>query len=455
MTLAVRFRGLAGDWKGIDMATKRRVTGKLHLLTARGVLAAGAGDHSDGGGLFLRVNGPSVNWVLRYTAPSGRRREAGLGVVHRSSLALAGDSLIAARDAAREARDLLRVGVDPLAAREQKRVAERVAIEARKAERAKDYWTLARASRDYHQRVIEPTRTPKHSAQWISSLENHVPAGVWNAPISSITAPLLLTALTQIGHHERARNVKGVMPLETIRRIRQRLDAVFEDCVFYERCAANPAAAIRRKMTEELPAKDSGKFAALPYKEAPAVIQRLRGMPGTSARCLEFAVLTASRTSEALGARWAELDLQAGTWLVDATRMKAKEDHLVHLSPRAVEIIRGQLGQHTELVFPSAWKEDSALSNMSMLVLLKRMRLKERTTVHGLCRATFSTWANETAAARPDVIEACLAHEEGNRVRASYNRASFNADRKLLLLAWSGYLARPPAQVLPFAAAFA
>lgn len=93
------------------------------------------------------------------------------------------------------------------------------------------------------------------------------------------------------------------------------------------------------------------------------------------------------------------------------------------------------------------------MSNMAMLKVLDRLGVRDQTTVHGLCRATFSTWANETGTARPDVIEAALAHEEGNRVRAAYNRANFTQERRALLGAWSAYLARPAAQVIEFKAA--
>jgi integrase len=434
---------------------KDRAAGALHLLTAREVMAAGEGYHADGGGLYLLRRNTSTTWVYRYTAPTGRRREMGLGTALVDTPKTAGASLTTARELAHAARDLLRKGLDPVDERDRQRGDARQVEAARKAEKARQRLTLARAARDYHERVIEPTRTTRHAAQWISSLENHVPAELWQAPVATITAPQLLTALSKIGHHERARNVKGAKPLETISRIRQRLDAVFEDCQFHGHCTANPAAAVRRKMTTEIMAgKVTGKLAALPYREAPAVLQRLRAMPGTAARCLEFAVLTASRTSEALGARWSELDLQAGTFLIPAARMKAKEDHLVHLSPRAVEIIKGQIGQDSALVFPSPAKgyEDKPMSNMAMLVLLKRMGLQDRTTVHGLCRATFSTWANETGAARPDVIEACLAHDEANKVRAAYNRAQFNDERAALLVAWSEFLARPAAPVLALVA---
>jgi len=448
-------RGLAGDWKGTEMATKRLMAAKLHLLTARQVQAAGDGDHGDGGGLFLRVNGPSVNWVLRYTAPSGKRREMGLGVVHRGSTAQAGDSLIGAREVAQKARDLLRQDIDPLVAREQQREAERLAADDRKAARARDHWTLARCARDYHQRVIEPTRTPKHAAQWISSLENHIPASVWNSPVADITAPQLLAALEQVKPHERARNLKGGTVPETLRRIRQRLESVFEDAQFHERCTGNPAAAVRRKMREQLPSRARGQLKALPYREAPALKARLRAAEGTAARCLEFAVLSAARTSEVLLAEWDEFDLDAGTWVVPAARMKAKEEHIVHVSPRALAIIKAQAGQDARFVFPTTMpgRKGKPMSNMAMLAVLDRLNVRDKTTVHGLCRATFSTWANETGAARPDVIEASLAHEEGNRVRAAYNRAQFATERRALLQAWADFLARPAVAIVDLRAA--
>lgn len=146
----------------------------------------------------------------------------------------------------------------------------------------------------------------------------------------------MLAVLAQVRSHERARNLNGDRLPETLRRIRQRLDSVFEDAIFHGRCNANPAAAIRRKMRETMPPKKAGKFAALPYREASALMQRLREAEGTAARCLEFAVLTAARTSEALLAEWREFDLDAAVWVVPAERMKAGEPHTVHLSPRSI-----------------------------------------------------------------------------------------------------------------------
>src|SRR5262245_35822821 len=118
--------------------------------------------------------------------------------------------------------------------------------------------------------------------------------------------------------------------------------------------------------------------------------------------------------------------------------MKSSEDHIVYLSPRAMAILAEQRRLARPFVFPAL--DRRPLSNMAMLMVLRRLGIASATTVHGLCRSTFSTWANEKGAARPDVIEACLAHQERDRVRAAYNRAEFANERRELLVAWANYL---------------
>ena len=423
---------------GTSMARKRIVS-NLHQLTVREILAAAEGDLSDGGGLILRIRGQSASWVFRYTAATGKRREMGLGVARLGSTAQAGDSLTTARDLARDARDLLQRDVDPIDARDGKRAEAQAKEQAKKAAAKRERATLARVAREYHERVVEPSRTDKHAAQWIASLEHHVPEDVWHAPIDSITPPALLAALSGV----RALADSEARVPETLQRVRQRLDAVFEDAIFHGLCTTNPAAAIRRKMAEGQAKRERGQFAALPYREAPAFMAELREQQGIAARSLELAVLTTSRTGEVIGAAWPEFDLEAGVWLVPGARMKGGEDHTVHLCVRALEILEEQKELGTTYVFPSPVLDGSPLSNMAMLTLLKRMKMQDATTVHGLCRATFSTWANETGAARVDVIEACLAHREADKIRAAYNRAQFQAERRALLEAWAEYLATP------------
>jgi integrase len=364
----------------------------------------------------------------------------GLGTVHRNNAATAGASLTAARDLAIKTRNLLQEGRDPIDERSRLRADAKVAAVRVEHQRKLESLTLARCAREFHARVIEPKLTLKHAAQWLSSLENHIPAPLWHKPIAAITPPELFTALSEVKPHERARNFKGTTVPETLSRIRQRLDAVFEDAIFRGRCTSNPAASVRRKMRDELPSKASGQFAALKYQDAHAFMKKLREAEGIAARCLEFAVLTAARTGEAIGAEWSEFDLDQGVWVVPGARMKKGEPHTVHLSPRALEIVKDQRGIDPRFLFPSPRVKDQPISNMAMLTLLSRMGERERTTVHGVCRATFSTWAHETAAARPDVIEACLAHREADKVKAAYKRAQFMSERKALLRCWADYL---------------
>jgi Arm DNA-binding domain len=135
----------------------RSAAARLHLLTARQIHAAAAGDLGDGGGLLLRVGPTSASGVLRYTAPSGKRREMGLGIAERGTVARAGQSLTTARDQARKARESLRQGVGPIDEREGGREAAQAQEAAKKAAASIDRWTMAGCARDYHERVIERT----------------------------------------------------------------------------------------------------------------------------------------------------------------------------------------------------------------------------------------------------------------------------------------------------------
>ena len=421
---------------------------RLNVLSAREVLSA-TKSLTDGGGLTLRVTGTDATWVMRFTGPSGRRREMGLGVVLRGSIKQAGASLTDARDAAHEARELLRKGIDPLQERDDRREAAKASDEARKVEKQREQWTLCRAARDFHEREVEsnPKLTERHKMQWISSLENHVPPALWHRPVTDITPPMLLDSLKDAQPHERARRHGNLG--ETLRRVRQRLDMVFDDLVFFGRIPSNPAKVIGKKLTKARPVDSDKHLTALDYRAVPDLMVKVRAMPGTAARSLEFCVLTASRTMEVLEAEWSEFDLGRGVWVIPKHRMKAREEHTVPLSPRTVEILRGQIGQDERLVFPSIHPDRKGCpqSNMSMLAVLDRLKLRKATTVHGL-RSSFSTWGNEHYKARADVIEAALAHKEADKVRAAYNRARFDEERRELLEAWATYCSRPIALAL-------
>jgi len=337
--------------------------------------------------------------------------------------------LVEARSAANEARLMLTRGIDPLEARHAGVEVAREAERARRQAKVVSQTTLARVARAYHERISAKFRNPKHQAQWISSLEQHVPTDIWHKPIAAIKPAELIDFLVKLERE---------VP-ETGRRVRQRLGKAFDDAVVRDQLDRSPMPKVVVAVGELVGPQKKGQFRSLPYPEIPAFARELKARAGTSARALEFLLLTASRTGEVLGARWEEFDLEAGLWTVPGERMKGGEPHTVFLSPRALEIVRAQpVLEESAHVFPSLADGRGPLSNMAGLQLLKRMDYDDRTTVHGL-RASFSTWANEATQFKPDVIEACLAHKEGDRVRAAYNRAQFTEDRKALLAAWARF----------------
>jgi integrase len=382
-----------------------------HLLTAKQIVAAADCDLADGDGLILRVNGPSAAAVLRFTSPvTGGRREMGLGSIRRDSLAAVGESLAAARNAAEDARRLLQQKRDPIEERDRERSDATTEFKGQNPGSGGCLVTLRCYTRDYHEKHVEPLRSFKHGQQWINSIEQHVPATLLDCALNRITAVDLLDALVPILRK---------LP-ETGSRIYQRLATVFDAAVIDGLRRENPATPIRRELTKRAGRRERTNFASMQYQEAPAFIKRLCKAAGNAARCLEFAILTAARTSEALTAEWREFDRGRRTWTIPPAKMKCREQHVVYLTDRALEILDGQAGQNDTFVFPSTVGRDAPMSNMALPMTLRRLGVKAA-TVHGF-RSTFSTWANELGIAKPDAIEAALAHREENAVRRAYNR---------------------------------
>jgi integrase len=177
--------------------------------------------------------------------------------------------------------------------------------------------------------------------------------------------------------------------------------------------------------------------AALPYVEAPAFINELRQREAIAARALEFAILTAGRTSEVLGARWPEI--QGETWIVPSNRMKAAVEHRVPLCRRAVELL-AQLPREDEFVFIGA-RSGRPLSNMALLVLLRRMGRGDL-TAHGF-RSTFRDWCAECTGYPREVAEAALAHAIESKVEAAYRRGDLFEKRRRLMEEWGSYCESP------------
>jgi integrase len=171
---------------------------------------------------------------------------------------------------------------------------------------------------------------------------------------------------------------------------------------------------------------------------------------------LEFTILTAARTGEALGARWSEIDLATKVWTVPAERMKGGRQHRVPLSAEAVAVVEKlEATRQGEFVFPGQ-RAGGPLSNMALLMTLRRMGHGDL-TAHGF-RSTFRDWAAETTAYPGDVVEMALAHAVGSKVEAAYRRGDLFDKRRKLMEAWGKFctdgrgVAHGDAKVVPLAA---
>ena len=192
---------------------------------------------------------------------------------------------------------------------------------------------------------------------------------------------------------------------------------------------------------------------ALPYSEVAALIADLHKREGIAARALEFAIITAARSAEVLGAKWQEFDLDAGLWTVPNSRMKAGKEHRVPLAPRAIEIIKGMTElAKGEFVFPGD-NPGHPLAEKAMWKVLNRMKVAN-TTVHGL-RSTFRDWAAERTNFPNHVIEMALAHTIGDKVEAAYRRGDLFDKRQRLMDEWARFCNTPAGAgaVIPLRAA--
>ena len=194
---------------------------------------------------------------------------------------------------------------------------------------------------------------------------------------------------------------------------------------------------------------------ALPYVEIGDFMKALRAQEGGAGRVLEFVILTAARTGEVIGARWSEIDMKEGTWIVPAERIKGGREHRVPLSAPALGILETMAdlrdGKADGFVFPGR-KRGRALSNMAMLKLLERME-RDDLTVHGF-RSTFRDWAAERTNYPREVAEAALAHVIPDKVEAAYRRGDLFEKRRRLMNEWARFCAKAKAggKVVPMRA---
>jgi integrase len=273
-------------------------------------------------------------------------------------------------------------------------------------------------------------RNAKHAAQWTSTLETYASPVFGKVPVQAVDVALVMRVLEPLW---------SVKP-ETASRVRGRIESILDWAkVRGHRDGENPAR-WRGHLDHLLPARSKVRkikhHAALPYGDVPVFMVALRGREAVAARALEFAILTAARTGEVLGTKWSEIDLTAAVWTVPALRMKAGAEHRVPLSAPALAVLRAmEKLRDGDFVFPG--DRHATLSNMSMLMLLRRMGHADL-TAHGF-RSTFRDWAAECTSFANEVAEMALAHAIDDKTEAAYRRGALFERRRRLMQAWADF----------------
>lgn len=395
-----------------------RTIGKLTPAKVKNARKPGL--YGDGGGLYLNV-GPTggKSWIFRYML-DGKAHAMGLGALHTIGLA-------DARERAAAERKNRLDGIDPLGARIAKRQARRLA--------AASAITFKACAGKYIVAHRAGWRNAKHAAQWESTLATYAYPVIGALPVAAIDTGHVTRILEPIWNEK----------AETAGRVRGRIEAVLDYAKVHGwRTGENPAR-WKGHLDQALPARAKVSkvehHAALPWGEIGAFMVELDKQDGMAALVLRFAILTAARTGEAIGARWSEIDMQAAVWTIPPERIKAGKEHRVPLSDDALAV----LGEAAKLrqdgpdapVFPAA-RSGKPLSNMALLMLLRRMG-RDDLTAHGF-RSSFRDWAAETGWP-DDLAEAALAHTLG-KVQAAYQRGDLLDRRRKLMAAWAAFCAR-------------
>ena len=366
------------------------------------------GRYTDGQGLHLFIGKTGKkSWVQRITI-DGKRRDIGLG-------GFAVVSLAQARKRSADVRTAVADGRDPL-------------IDKRKGEMP----TLKEAAYTVHKENKSRWRNEKHTVSWIQTLERHALPKIGDIRIDKIGRADVLTVLSPIW---------STRP-ETARRVRQRLQTIFHWAMAYGFIEINPAGEVINGALPSMP-KVRAHFRAMPYQEVRSALEMIESSRASAASklCFRFLILTATRSGEARGARWDEIDLQGRVWRIPSQRMKAGSEHRVPLSKQAIKLLNeaSELRDETDMVFPSPQKRGTQLSDMTLTKVLRSLGLAERATVHGF-RSSFKNWTLERTDTPWAVSEAALAHTLGNSTEQAYARSDLFERRRDLMQKWADYV---------------
>ena len=393
------------------------------------------GLYGDGGGLTLQITPTGAkSWLFRYMV-SGKSFGMGLGPTHTVSLA-------EARQKALDARKLLLDGINPLAAKKQKQIAAALAD-------AK-MMTFDQCAEAYILAHRAGWKNAKHGDQWTNTLNTYASPVFGHLPVADIDTSLVVKCLAPIWESK----------TETASRLRGRIESVLGWATTSGyRTGENPArwkGHLENLLATISKTSRTKNHPSLPWQRVGAFMSALRAREGMAARAVEFAVLTACRSGEVRGARWAEFDLANKLWTIPAERMKAKREHQVPLSDAALALLESMpKDDDAEVVF--AGTKGQPLSDMSLTAVIRRMNGDAKPiwadtngdsiTVHGF-RSSFRMWAAETTNYPREVAEHALAHQLPDAVERAYQRGSQFAKRAALMAEWAGYCATVPSDAV-------
>jgi integrase len=376
---------------------------------------------SDGNNLYLDCEPPSKRWVFRWKR-AGKSRDYSIGLYPVVTLA-------EAREQALQLRRKIAAGIDPIEERKATKIAA-------KLETARTM-TFRQCAEAYIASHEDSWRSDVHRRQWLSTLETYVYPVLGGLPVAAVDTGLIMRVIEP---HWSTKT-------ETMSRVRGRIEVILDWArVRGYRQGENPAR-WRGHLDALLPAKaklqPKEHLAALPYAELPGLMASLdRPEASIAELALRFTILTAARTGEVLGAKWAEIDVEARLWTIAGSRMKAAREHRVPLSAPALSVL-ATLKRLPESPFVFQANRMRPISPASIWHALRAIRAD--VTVHGF-RSAFSDWVTERTNYPTEAREMALAHSVGSQVEQSYRRTDLFERRRRLMDDWAKFITSPPTE---------
>lgn len=394
----------------------------LNRLSTQSLKTNVKGRYSDGGGLYLNVtDAGGKSWVFVWKGKTwvtaknkSGRREIGIGGYGEKDRQ--GVTLKKARELAAECRALVRDGIDPKRSRDASKDNQNLK-------------TFGEVAHEFIDLKEKSWRNPKHRAQWRMSVDSYCKV-IKDKPIAEISQDDVMNVINPLWESKNT----------TAKRVLARISNILGYATAKKmREGSNPAEWKGRieYLVTDIPNQPIKHHAAIDYLEMPQFFAKMQTLDALAAKAILLVILTATRTSETLKAQWSEFDLDNRFWVIPAERMKLQKPHAVPLSDAAMKILLELYEAKTSAYVFQGKKPNTPLSDMSMLMLLRRHKI-ENITIHGM-RSTFRSWVHDKTSFERIIGEQALAHGNPDKVEAAYLRSTAFDKRQRLMALWCDY----------------